>query len=151
MFDGGNVRPGGDADPSPPSSAVVKKRVALYLYYIFDLDTRRGWGVSATSRSHLTPMIDPVPIVQEAGWASGPVWIFADYICIYATDRKGGYVTRKLKRDLESTKRCERWNIKSIKIEFRPTISHVEMDRQSPFLHCKNWIFPLLTKSNMSV
>ena len=25
-------------------------------------------------RPHLTPGKDPVPIVQEAGWASGPVW-----------------------------------------------------------------------------
>jgi hypothetical protein len=25
-------------------------------------------------RSHLTPGKDPVPTVQEAGWASGPVW-----------------------------------------------------------------------------
>jgi len=23
---------------------------------------------------HLTPGKDPVPILQEAGWASGPVW-----------------------------------------------------------------------------
>ena len=23
---------------------------------------------------HLTPGKEPVPIVQEAGWASGPVW-----------------------------------------------------------------------------
>ena len=31
VFSGGKERPGGDADPSPPSSAVVKK-VELYLY-----------------------------------------------------------------------------------------------------------------------
>jgi len=33
-----------------------------------------GEGVSVTPRSHLTPGKDPVPIVEEAGWASGPVW-----------------------------------------------------------------------------
>ena len=27
---------------------------------------------------HLTPDKDPVPIVQEAGWASGPVWTGAE-------------------------------------------------------------------------
>ena len=27
---------------------------------------------------HLTPRKDPVPIVQEAGWASGPVWTGAE-------------------------------------------------------------------------
>jgi len=25
-------------------------------------------------RQHLTPRKDTVPIIQEAGWASGPVW-----------------------------------------------------------------------------
>ena len=29
-------------------------------------------------RQHLTPRKDPVPIVQEAGWASGPVWTGAE-------------------------------------------------------------------------
>jgi len=35
-------------------------------------DTRKGWGVSVTSRPLFTPGKDPVPIVQEAGWAPGP-------------------------------------------------------------------------------
>jgi len=30
--------------------------------------------VSSTPRSQFTPGKDPVPIVQEAGWAPGPVW-----------------------------------------------------------------------------
>ena len=30
--------------------------------------------VSSTPRPHFTPGKDPVPIVQEAGWAPGPVW-----------------------------------------------------------------------------
>jgi hypothetical protein len=29
-------------------------------------------------RPHLTPGKDPVPIVQEDGWASGPVWTGAE-------------------------------------------------------------------------
>jgi len=29
-------------------------------------------------RQHLTPGKDTVPIVQEAGWASGPVWTGAE-------------------------------------------------------------------------
>ena len=33
--------------------------------------TRRGWGVSVTPRPLFTPRKDPVPIVQEAGWAPG--------------------------------------------------------------------------------
>ena len=30
--------------------------------------------VSSTPWPHFTPRKDPVPILQEAGWASGPVW-----------------------------------------------------------------------------
>jgi len=30
--------------------------------------------VSSTSRPHFSPGKDPVPILQEAGWAPGPVW-----------------------------------------------------------------------------
>ena len=43
-----------------------------------DHGTRRGWGVSVTSRPLFTPGKDPVPIVQEAGWAPGPVWTGAE-------------------------------------------------------------------------
>jgi hypothetical protein len=39
-----------------------------------DHGTRRGWGVSVTPRLLFTPGKEPVPIVQEAGWAPGPVW-----------------------------------------------------------------------------
>jgi len=30
--------------------------------------------VSSTPRPHFTPGKDPVPILQEAGWAPGPIW-----------------------------------------------------------------------------
>jgi len=30
--------------------------------------------VSSTTRPHFTPGKDPVHILQEAGWAPGPVW-----------------------------------------------------------------------------
>jgi len=43
-----------------------------------DHDTRRGWGVSVTPRPLFTPGKDPVPIVQEAGWAPGSVWTGAE-------------------------------------------------------------------------
>jgi hypothetical protein len=39
-----------------------------------DHSTRRGWGVSVMPRPLFTPRKNPVPIVQEAGWAPGPVW-----------------------------------------------------------------------------
>ena len=37
-----------------------------------------GWGVIVTPRPLFTPGKDPVPIVQEAGWAPGPVWTGAE-------------------------------------------------------------------------
>ena len=33
-----------------------------------------GWVVSSTPRPHFTLGKDPVPILEEAGWAPGPVW-----------------------------------------------------------------------------
>jgi len=45
--------------------------IALFFH---DHGTRRGWGVSVTPRSLFNPWKNSVPIVQEAGWAPGPVW-----------------------------------------------------------------------------
>jgi len=53
----------------------VAQRVSRGIALLFhDRDTRRGWVVSSTPRPHLTPWKDPVPILQDAGWAPGPVW-----------------------------------------------------------------------------
>jgi len=43
-----------------------------------DHGTRRWWGVSSTPRPLFTPGRGPVPIIQEAGWAPGPVWTGAE-------------------------------------------------------------------------
>jgi hypothetical protein len=43
-----------------------------------DFGARRGWGVSSTPRPHFTQGQDPVPIVQEDGWAPAPVWTGAE-------------------------------------------------------------------------
>ena len=43
-----------------------------------DHDTGRGWRVSVTPRALFTPGKEPVPIVQEAGWAPGPIWTGAE-------------------------------------------------------------------------
>ena len=42
-----------------------------------DHGTRRGEG-SASRPGRFTPWKDPVPIVQETGWATGPVWTGAE-------------------------------------------------------------------------
>jgi hypothetical protein len=39
---------------------------------------RKGFVVSITPRSPFPPGKDPVPIVEEAGWAPEPVWIGAE-------------------------------------------------------------------------
>ena len=49
----------------------VGRGIALLFH---DRGTRRGWVVSNTPWLHLTPGKDPVPILQEAGWAPGSVW-----------------------------------------------------------------------------
>ena len=43
-----------------------------------DHGTRRGGEVSVTPRPLLILRKDPVPIVQETGWAPGPVWTGAE-------------------------------------------------------------------------
>ena len=37
-----------------------------------------GWSTPHSGR--FTPGKDPVPTVQEAGWAPGPVWTGAEYL-----------------------------------------------------------------------
>ena len=51
------------------------RRIALLFD---DHGTKRGWGVSVTPQPLFTPGKDPVRIVQEAGWAPGPVWTGAE-------------------------------------------------------------------------
>jgi len=55
----------------PGVSQRVGRGIALLLH---DHGTRSRWVVSSTPRPHFTPGKVPVPILQEAGWALGPVW-----------------------------------------------------------------------------
>ena len=55
----------------PGLAQSVGRGIALLFH---DRGTRRGWVVSSTPRPHFTPWKDPVPILQEAGWAPGSVW-----------------------------------------------------------------------------
>ena len=53
----------------------VAQRVGRVIALLFlHRGTRRGWVVSSTPRPQFTPGRDPVPILQEARWAPGPVW-----------------------------------------------------------------------------
>ena len=68
-----------------------------------DHGTRRGWVVSVTPQPLFTLGKDPVSIVQEAGWATGPVWTGAENLAPPAFDprtvqpvasRNADYATR---------------------------------------------------------
>ena len=53
----------------------VVQRVGRGIALLFhDRGTRRRWVVSSTPWPQFTSGKDRVPIVQEAGWAPGPVW-----------------------------------------------------------------------------
>jgi len=53
----------------------VAQRVGRVIALLFHgRGTRRGWVVSSTPRPLFTPGKEPVPILQEAGLAPGPVW-----------------------------------------------------------------------------
>ena len=70
-----------------PTTHRGSRGIALLFH---DHGTRRGWGVSVTSQLPFTPEEDPVPIVQEAGWAPGPVWTGAENLAptsIWSPDR----------------------------------------------------------------
>jgi hypothetical protein len=53
----------------------VAQRVGRGIALLFnECGTRRRWLVSSTPRPRFTPGKHPVRILQEAGWAPGPVW-----------------------------------------------------------------------------
>jgi hypothetical protein len=73
--------------------------------------TRKGWGVSVTPRPLFSPEKDPVPILQEAVWATGPVWTGAENLAPPGFDSRAvqpvasrytDYATRLL--DLSTTR-----------------------------------------------
>jgi len=54
----------------------VAQRVGRGIALLFhDRGTRREWVFISTPRPHFTLGKDPVSILQEAGWAPGPVWM----------------------------------------------------------------------------
>ena len=53
----------------------VAQRVGRGIALLFhDRSTRTEWVVSSIPRPQFTPGKDPVSILQEVGWAPGPVW-----------------------------------------------------------------------------
>jgi hypothetical protein len=62
------------------ATKALRESRGIALLCFFGLAIRRRWGVSVTPRPHSTLVKDPVPIVQEGGWAPGPVWTGAENI-----------------------------------------------------------------------
>ena len=50
----------------------------MYSYTLPSTSALDGGGWSTLRPGRFTPGKDPVPIVQEAGWATGPVWTGAE-------------------------------------------------------------------------
>jgi hypothetical protein len=65
-----------------PESPEGGRGIALHS---LDRGTRRG-GWSSPRPGRFTPCKDPVPIVQEAGWAPGPVWTCAENLTLTGID-----------------------------------------------------------------
>ena len=62
----------------------------MKLYSFFNLGARWGRVVNATPQPLYPREGDAEPIVQEAGWAPGPVWTRAEYLAptgIRSSDR----------------------------------------------------------------
>jgi len=59
--------------PSHASPCTIRFRTASIALLFHDRGTTRGRVVSSTTRPYFNHGKDPVPIVQEAGWAPGPI------------------------------------------------------------------------------
>jgi hypothetical protein len=70
--------------------------------------------------------------------------LFADDTCLYATDRKEGYVLKKIQRGLDSKAAwCKRWNIKINEDKTR-AIYFTHRNRPPDSLKLNEWNIPFL-------
>jgi hypothetical protein len=78
-----------------------------------EMSTPRLMQVGEPQGSVLSPTIFNM-FINDAPQTQGvQLALFADDTCLYASDRKEGFVVRKLQRGLSSMETwCERWNIK---------------------------------------
>jgi hypothetical protein len=67
------VRLAGSSTPHTPSGLSREAEARPAAVHIFG--GLMGWVVSATPRPLYPTERDPVPILQQAGWAPGPVWV----------------------------------------------------------------------------
>ena len=109
--------------------------------------TRSGWGVSVTPRPLFTPGKDPVVIVQEAGWAPGPVWTGAENLAptgIRSPDRPArsqslyrlSYPAHTLVMDWLYNKRCK--NILSLNSQVLVKTNNISVKEKCTL--CSDWL-----------
>jgi hypothetical protein len=78
-----------------------------------EVSTPRYMQAGVPQGSVLSPTLYNLYINDTPHISSVNLALFADDTCLYATDRKEGYVLRKIQRGLDSMAAwCERWNIK---------------------------------------
>ena len=107
-----------------------------------DHGTRRGRGVSVTPRSIFTPGKDPVPIVQEAGWAPEPVWTGAENLAptgIQSPDRSAR------SQSLYRLRYPAHWEFNHLNPELNPICYLLALLGAHHFLHVSRIRVKLLT------
>jgi hypothetical protein len=78
-----------------------------------ELSTPRYMEAGVPQGSVLSPTLYNLYINDTPQATNLHLALFADDTCLYATDRKEGYIVRKLQRGLDTLVAwCERWNIK---------------------------------------
>jgi hypothetical protein len=78
-----------------------------------EMSTPRCMQAGVPQGSVLSPILYNLYINDTPQASNVNLALFADDTCLYATDRKEGYVLRKIQRGLDSMAAwCERWNIK---------------------------------------
>jgi retron-type reverse transcriptase len=78
-----------------------------------EMSTPRYMQAGVPQGSVLSPTLYNIYVNDPPQSQGVHLALFADDTCLYATDRKEGFIIRKLQRGLSSNEAwCERWNIK---------------------------------------
>ena len=127
----------------PGVAQMVASGIALLFH---DRGTRKGWVVSRTPRPHFTSGKDPVPIVQEAGWAPGPVWTggksrpHRDSIPDHPAHSQSLY---RLSYPAHKLNQSSTWNLDLVA---NPIVSRLFKTQPTKFTvvkWCRHWTLPL--------